>query len=252
MASDIHHTHSDPIARSVAFVAEFDPQFPDIIEPASVDEIAVLETLTGRTAPPMHRAFLAHMGRNADWLKLRQVDFSIGTLLTFLSESRWRPDPKFTLIGVDQGEAAYQAYLCDEGSAQPVVSIPDLEAVMPSERAQWVKHDAGSLPELICRQALRLFLINLAPYRITLMARQPAADCLEIAGRIAASAGLETLWFSTAQGVHCRGEGIALTASQPPGYAMAIVAGASSKSALDALQAAMSREMDLMVRPGGP
>ena len=240
--------NDDPISRSISFATGLDPGFADVLEPATADDIAELQALTGNPPAPMHLAFLRHMGRNADWLQLRRVDFSIEAVIRFLAEDRWRPPTSYALIGIDEGESACHAYLQDHGDTQPVVGIPDLEGLPEEELGKWIGYEAGSLPELICRQALRMFVINPMPWRSTLTMRDANAGVLDTVGRIAAFAGLEKLWFSTSFGVHCRGEDLALSATQPPGYAMAIAIGAATEAARNQLVAALCGELDLLIK----
>jgi hypothetical protein len=237
----------EAIDHAIAYVSQFDPEFPKRIQGAGRPEIDVLQSLAGHPLPAVYVRFLERMGRFADWFSLRQTDFAIGSVTERLRKRASKADPRFTLIGIDRGEAGYHAYLAEDAENQyPVVTFPDLIEEERHTLAEWIQFEAGNLPELICRQAFRQNRLGKMKLRESYVTRKRQDDALGIVARIAAEHGFQPSWFSNRYYSYYENEGAVFTASQPPRFALAVNVGATEQFDIEALRTSLVKNLGVI------
>jgi len=151
----------------MAYIADYDPEFPDSIEAATKGDILELEALTGRELPEVYRNFLDVMGRNTGWLNIQNLDFRIGTVLEYYRRDNALPVDEFFRIGSDTKDPSYNPHL------QMSLVAPELKVVafpgctlgtFAETTARHMKWIAGSMQEMFSRPAFRIYEI-FGPWR---------------------------------------------------------------------------------------
>ncbi|MCY1059891.1 SMI1/KNR4 family protein [Nannocystis sp. SCPEA4] len=70
-------------------------------EGATKEEVAEIESLTGRPLPSFYRWFLTRMGRDMGALSFASLDFSAARVLSCYREEIEHPNPRYLLIGYE-------------------------------------------------------------------------------------------------------------------------------------------------------
>ncbi len=238
--------------RVVAYVARFDPRFPDAILAATPEQITELESLTGAPLPPVYSDFLSHMGRSTDWISVRRMDLRIETVLDYYRRERWLPADRFLRIGTELDEPALHPFLqLDPFGGDPAVVC--MRAVRPEafEEVTMTGLDplAGSLQELVAMPVFRMFELR-AGGRVPaiLHSRQWRPEAWEGVETAMEAAGLARLWFSSETGRAYSHAGAAVAATQHLGYPMQIAVGTDDRDARDALINALTRQLPDLAR----
>jgi len=146
----------------VAYITDYDPQFPGAIEGASPGEIAELEALIGGELPEVYRDFLAVMGRNIGWIDVQHFDFRVGTVIEYYRRDSAIPVRRFLRIGSDTKDPSFNPHLQLSYVAPEleVVAFPGCTpATLAEITAGYMKPVAGSMQEMISRPAFRIFEI---------------------------------------------------------------------------------------------
>lgn len=203
----------------IAYISDYDPQFPASIEAASAAEIAELETLTGADLPEVYRDFLAAMGRNTGWIDVERLDFRIGTVLDYYRRDDALPADEFLRIGSDTKDPSANPHLeMSWGAADyNVVVFPgctrDTFADMTARHLNYV---AGSLQEMICRPVFRIFeLFGSGRQPVLIRAGAGAASQIDqLHAMLLDDYGLEPLFWSSAEVRGYTAPGIAIEAMQ--------------------------------------
>ncbi|MDH3493873.1 MAG: SMI1/KNR4 family protein [Acidobacteriota bacterium] len=146
----------------LAYIMDYDPEFPDSIEGASEGEIIELEDRTGGKLPEAYKNFLEVMGRSTGWINIQKLDFSIGTVLEYYRRDTALPVDEFFRIGTDTKDPSYNPHLQMSIVAEDlkVVAFPGCTPETFEETtARYMTWLAGSLQEMIARPAFRIFEI---------------------------------------------------------------------------------------------
>jgi hypothetical protein len=217
----------NPIDLAIQYVKTYDPGIRLLAaDPGTLEKIQRINP----SLPSSYIDFLQRLGGGADWIQLRQIDMNAEAVLRKMEERAWTPPPRFTLIGVDQGEAGYNLYLASSSAGDIVVSFPDLEPEDQGSLTRWMQAEAGSMAELLCRPVFQAYRIARRINEETFIRTAPGqVPALSQADAIAARSGLEKLWFSNNfRGFYDSAETSAM-ASKPPGFGLSVrVAGDTS------------------------
>jgi hypothetical protein len=236
--------------RLVAYVAEFDPRFPDAIAGAAPDEIDELQALVGAPLPEIYHDFLALMGKSMDWITIRRMDLRIGTVLDYYRRERWLPGTRIVRIGTEHEEPRLHPFLEIDlaGGDSEVVCMP---ACRPEEFEEVsltrLEPVAGSLQELVAMPVFRMLEVR-AGGRVPAVLKAPrwSGDAWDGVQDVMASASFETLWFSSRSGRAFHRGGDAVAAIQLLGYPLQLFIGIDAEPKRALLAAAfMQRLPDL-------
>jgi len=206
----------------IAYIADYDPWFPRSIEAASAGEIAELEALTGGELPEAYHDFLAVMGRHTAWIDVQRLDFRIGTVLDYYRRDDALPVNEFLRIGSDTKDPSFNPHLQHSqhslaaSNAKVVVFPGCTPATFADITARYLNYVAGSLQEMVCRPAFRIFEI-FGPERQPVMIRADvgiAGQIDQLEAMLLAEYGLEPVFWSNGQVRGYASPDIALEAMQ--------------------------------------
>jgi hypothetical protein len=146
----------------VAYIALYDPRFPESIAGAGDDQIAELETLIKVELPSVYRGFLSTMGRNMGWIDIQRLDLRIETVLDYYRRPDALPVKEFLRIGTDTKEPSYNPHLQLSLVAPEfrVVAFPPCTREFLDTMTSGHLHEiAGSVQQMVCRPVFRIFEI---------------------------------------------------------------------------------------------
>jgi hypothetical protein len=236
-----------PIVRAIEFCTQFDPAFPASIEGAAPEQIARLGQLMPRPMSGMLRGFLSRLGVRHAWLDFGTFSTNPGDLLELRAETLRMLPTRVELLAVTMREVEMDIFLIDgDGDTGGVAFHPILEDLDTDgfQRAEleWL---AGSLPELICLQALNRHYSLRQPYRAAYSEREPRADSLQQCRAIGTALDFEPYWFSSAQAYVARRETLVLIARQAPERSMTLALVGAQPEDWENVSRTLERELAL-------
>src|SRR5215469_3364781 len=219
----------ESIDRAIDYCTSFDEEFPGKLVGAPAERIEDIERRLGREVSAVHRGFLERAGVSAGWLTFGSLNTTIDAVLD-AHWSTYGPVPEgFELFGVDQDEPDEDAYLVARPAGEPTVDLIASHsgvsyATLPQSPRQPY---AGSLPELICRQALFRFRIEPMPLRSVFSLGEGEEPLHERFDELISRRGFTVLWFSDWMSRVAVREETTVFATQAAGQPMAVTLAAS-------------------------
>jgi hypothetical protein len=216
----------------VAYVAQFEPGFPNIIRGASPEEISALERLAGRPLPEMYREFLERMGHESGKINLSLGGRSgISHVIEYYRdaiETGEREVPhNCIVIGHDQIANELALEFKPDGEPQVVVSSGEEIKALHAE----------SLEKLLYSLAFIAYRLRTLPYWASYTSSYQEIGMrmvLPAARQLAEQLGFTILWFSdTVTFCAERGTDAALEFTQHEGQGLAGRVAATSQAEVE-------------------
>jgi len=185
-----------PIDTAVAYIAQFAPEFPTRISPATAREIAELEAVAG-VLPQAYRWFLERMGHGLDMPFLPPAYYDIQRVI-----ARYRhgyiPPRGFWMIGRAKDDPYYDVYLYSPtGAESRIVSFPSPPVNgFPEFARKNMSMLAGNLAQWLCCAAFEEFRYPLYDQTWVKSSATPGAHKLAACDAAIVGCGLTPLWFS--------------------------------------------------------
>ncbi len=238
-----------PILRAIDFCTEFDPAFVSSIEGATPEQMTRIEQSMPRPITGTLRDFLSQLSVRHGWLDFGTFSTNPADLLELRTETLGMLPDGVELLAVTMREVEMDIFLLDgdgDGDAggvafHPILEDPDTEGFQRGE-LEWL---AGSLPELICLQALNRHYSLRQPNRATYVEREPRRDSLERCRGMGGKLGFEPYWFSSPQAYIARRETLVLIARQAPGVRMTLAVVGAQPEEWDEVARRLAEELEL-------
>lgn len=238
----------DPIERVVDYVASMDPPFSRVIRGVGEDEIDRLQDLIGTELPPIYRSFLAHMGRDMDWISIYGSRFDIDSVRGFYLEPGWPVPPQHILVARPTSEGVDEFYLRLDpskpdrvvGFSRPYDGEVDRQSVEPI---------AGSLEEMIGSSAYQTMFMAVQPFSGRHFHNDPAVGSPWQVARLVSPLGFTREWFSNDWTTVCTAEDAGLIARKGDNSVLVVDVAAKTAEAQARVVLVLERELGLTRLP---
>ncbi len=195
----------------IDYITSYDPQFPLLIEGATLEEISILESLIprpiiGNKLPDIYLSFLQKMGKSMDWLDIQGFDFSIDAAIEFYQQNPWLNPMSRQFIAKGHGERdLYLNFRLTRPRNRITSDIDSIansftEDSFTSVYVNTHRFVASSFTELFCLEVFHKFEIRGKNRKVADMfvpyLWQDDQDVLSPLDPLLANEGLEKLWFS--------------------------------------------------------
>lgn len=209
------------IDKAIDFCAEFDPDFPELLEGCAEEDIDDLREELGRPLFPEHLRFLERMGEKKGWLDFGRGDMSAWAVESSLGRTDGAMPENLCLIGLGEEDPAIDMFLRQVEDSEPAVvfnqSVNGFDwSLLDSKK---FRPGADSLAQLICVRALLDRFLEIAPIRRQLKLERHESEFLTEVDEFFSQLGLEPLWFSGPTTRVARRKSIRIMARQYPGIA---------------------------------
>lgn len=231
----------------VAYIAQFDPQFPERIKGATDEEISELEEAVRRPLPAEYKDFLRHLGQGCDRLVFAgECSTKVSSMVSYYQAVNEDLD-----AGLLEGLSDEETYFPPEGclaigayclSSDDICLDLRTEGKMPVvglDNGKTVFFSNSLLQLLYCQGYTTYRLPALPHFKFFTDAGRPATpEGFARATAWASAAPWSLQWFSDGSSICVEGEGVAfcLTFFEKNGY-MLHIGGAASKNLEETVQA---------------
>ena len=201
----------------------------------------------GRPLSDVHRSYLERLGEHIAWLSFGAFDTSAVALLAAHQATSGTIPPEFDLFAQATDEPYEDIFLVDRGRGAPLVEALNTRLGCSYDNLAGDEGTviAGTLPEWICRQALRHFPLSRLALRAAYYEEQPTRPLLGEFDRIAESLRLEPLWFNNWMTHAVSRDSLVAVATDVPGSGLVVQAAATEPDLFVPLCEALERGLSL-------